>query len=71
MKIDFSPIITIVEVGALKIVAALTVFMLFYALVFLLMKRRVDKRLALLAAQAIGGFGAVGALYIAFVVFAH
>jgi len=69
--IDYSPVVRVVQVGALKIIIAMTIFTLAYAAVFFGMKTRVDKRIARLAAQFVGGLSAIAVMYIAFGVLGH
>ncbi|NLP65519.1 hypothetical protein [Paraburkholderia sacchari] len=69
--IDLSPVVHSVEVAALKVIIAMTIFTLAYAAVFFGMKKRVNKQLARLAAQFVGGLSAVGVMYIAFGVLGH
>ncbi|MFL9922364.1 hypothetical protein PQR75_45415 [Paraburkholderia fungorum] len=66
MKLDFSPVVANVQLGAIKNVIVLLVSTLAYAVVFLLTKQRLGKRLAHLAAQFAGGRGAIAAMYVEF-----
>ncbi|SAL81650.1 hypothetical protein AWB74_06012 [Caballeronia arvi] len=65
--VDFSPLVSVVVTGSIKIVASLTMALVAYLVVFLILKRRVDSRLANLAGSAISGFAGIDALYMFFV----